>query len=405
MGLEKVLEQEGFSSLADKKQEDGDNGDQKQQTNQPEDTQKQNTDGQEAQKQEESKDEQEEHGRQTQQRGEKNTEKTDQESKTQTEIKPEDALRVLNEQLETKFKDFDEIKGLTTTKDKLSEYEAKLQQKDEALNSIGDPYSSFADEAILKANEIKKQNKDLSTSVAFKLASTDVDNLSDDDVLVMQRIIENPHYEGQEGLMKEIVDEDYGLISDKDEDELTDADKRRIERQKTRKGMDAKKAREALKSMSDVQAPQKKDVEQEYQEKVKNYIPQAEKLIDEQVDKLTIGKDEYEHEIDSSFKDFLKKDNNLARTLAKSGYDLSNPQEVQKVVDWVKNLYFAQNKDKVINDVVEQERARMRDQQHKEVHNPKETDKKEKPQASAKEQKNLEEQQRALDSLRGRKRK
>jgi hypothetical protein len=306
----------------------------------------------------------------------------------------------LNKDLGTQFKSLEDVKNLTSYKDKVSEYESQLQQKNEALKSIGDPYKSFASKKLLKANEILKKNEGMSDDMAIRLATTDFDQMSDDDVLAFKEQMENPYYAGNDQMLKQIINNQYGLSQNIDEEDMDEQTKQMLQMNQFKKQADAKKARDSLKQMADVQTPEKVDVEEQYKQKIEQFRPQAEKIIDEKLDKITIGKNGYEYEIDKGFKDWLKENDHLARHLASKYDPNSSNQNFDEVVTYLKNVYFNNKRDKIIDDLEESITTRIQEQNYKENHNPKENNRTERQGPSDSETYNKEQEDKALKSLR-----
>ena len=405
--LDSIFEQAG-AKRADQEPE-GQGGEQQTQTQEPskeepvQQSQEPQTDPNEGQQQEPAQED-------TKQEGEGAKEQSGEGQSQEPQLSNEDILKRINEHTGANFESLDDVKGLLSTKDKLKEYESTLEQKDEALKKAGDPYQTFADEKILKANEIVRKNEGVTPDVAFKLASSDLDNMNDDDVLVMEQIMNNPHYAGRESELKDIINEDYGLDEFGSEDDMEEADKKKLSRRQMKKEMAAKKARESLKQMASVETPGQRDLEaetqqekeqqqKEFEQKVNTFRPQANKML-EDVGTLKFGKNGHEYQVDQAFMDTLGKDDNLAKFLA-NNYDANDPNAYNNALQKVKQMYWANNPDRIVDDLEEQIKARMQDQVHKEQHNPKENNRQEKPQASDAQQRNAEETKRLINDLKG----
>ncbi len=386
MGIDKVLENEGMTNVAEKEQQTQEESGQQQteQTNEQtnEQTSSQEAGGQEGQSGET--------GQQTEQTNQTEGESGQQTQEQQTEgneqgqgqeIDQQTILKHLNEQLGGNFKSLDDIKNLQEAQKSVEDYKTKLQEKDEALQSVGDPMKQFANENVAKANEILKNNENLSFGIAAKLATADVDNMSDDDALMYDQLIQNPHYEGRENMLRKMVNKSYKTEASGDEEELSDEDKEEIEIQKFKKEADARKAKERLKQMANVETPQAKNVEEEYkqnkQQKIEQFKPHAD-TIKQELDSVKVGKNGYEFKVSDDFKNFLDQNDNLTQFLA-NNFDPNDPNSKQKAVDSLKELYKKQNLDKIVDDIEEQVAARIRDEFHQQSHNPKTNNRQEKP--------------------------
>jgi hypothetical protein len=405
MGLDKALKNEGAVSVAEKQEEATQNANENKSDQAQEktgaDTENKSYDQNKQAASAQSKEEGDV-DKKTSNEGSTEAQKSTENEKSTNEssLSEEDVLSRLNKDLGTEFKSLEDVKNLTSYKDKVSEYEQQLQTKNEALNSIGDPYSKFASDKLLKANEILKNNEGLSDDMAIRLATTDFDNMSDDDVLAFKEQMDNPYYAGNDEMVKKIINNQYGLNQNVDEEEMDEQTKQMLQMNKFRKQADAKKARDSLKKMSDVKTPEKVDVEQQYKQKVEQFRPQAEKIIDEKLDKIKIGKNGYEYEIDKGFKDWLKENDHLARHLASQYDPNSNNQDFDKAVDYLKNIYFNHNKDKIVDDLEESIKARIQEQYDKNDHNPKENNRTERSDRSSVDVHNKEQEEKAVKSLR-----
>jgi len=404
MSLDKVLEKEGAKSVAKKEEEQAAPESEEQKEKQLDSQEKEISDiekksSKENQNDERQKEEQKE-GRQAKEQ-EAEGEKADTESESKG-LSQEDAISFLNKQLEAEFSSIEDIKELMSSKDKVQSYEEQLRQKDEALNSAGNPYANFASDNILKANEIMRNNQDIDESTAMRLATTNFDNLSDDDVLVLKETMDNPYYSGNESMVKQMINKNYGLDIDSDDEELSDKDKQMIEMNQFRKQADAKKAREHLKQISNVETPEKKNIEQQYRERVEKFRPQADEMIDKKLDKIKLGKNEYEFEVSDKFKDFLKQEDRFARILAHN-FNPDNPDEnYDQAISELKDLYFKHHKDKIVDDLEESIRTRMQDEFDKKTDNPKPNNRQERQGPSDADTRNKEQESKAVKSVRGR---
>ena len=365
----------------------GDTQTQPQQTNQSDETG--------TTEQSEEKTQQTEQTQQTQTEGEEKREQPQQPSEQQI-------VNALNSSLQTQFKSVEDVKELVSAKSQIETYKQQVQEKDEALKNAGDPYQTFANERLAKTNEIIRNNSDIPESVAFQLATQDFDTMSDEDILILSEIKDNPAWQGKEDKVRKKLDREYGLNSYADqEEELSSDQKEDLEIKKMEKQGDAQAARKELKKMAEVEPPQQKDVEGEYKktkeqqqqeqkQKIEQAKPVADSMIERDLDKIQIGdKEKVEFEIDQSFKDFLKENDYLAQYLA-NNYDSTNSDSYKEAVSKVKQLYMVNNLNKIVDDAVTSEKTRMQDQYDKENHNAKEKNYQERPQQTDTDRKNQE---------------
>jgi len=407
MSIESAIKNSGSQSLAAKEKaeqnkEAGEQQTQGQEANASEQTE-QNQGGQEQQTEQTKQGEQSQSTQEQNTQGQENQNETTQQSENGSEgqLSERSILEHINSQYETNLSSLEDVKNLTSYKDKVSKYEEDLKTKDEALKSVNDPKSNFASEKLLKANEILKNNEGLSESVAMRLATTNPDELSDDDALTFKEIMDNPYYGSNEEMVKKLINNKYGMNASENDEELSDEQKQMMEMSKFQKQADAQKARESIKQMSNVEVPQQKDVEQEYKQKVEQFQPQADKLIDEELDKITLGKNGYEYKYDDKFKQWLKDQNYVSHRLAKEFDPNGSNQDYSKVTEEIQGMYLLMNKDKIMDDLEESVRTRMQDEFDQKVHNPKDNNRQEKEGPSDAETKNKEQQEKAIKAVKG----
>lgn len=300
-----------------------------------------------------------------------------------------DILSALNESLQTEFKSVEDIKNLMSYKDQseqnkseLEKYQSQLQEKDEVIQKIGNPYSVFANEDVIKINEMVSKNPGMAPAAAAQLLSTDFDNLDDNKVLVMDRIREEPGLSKySESEIMDMLNDEYRLneYDDADEEELTEKQKRNLKSRELRKKSDADTARKELKQLTDIKTPEQKnreeEIKQENKEKAEKFTPIAQKIAQENLDKVVVGdKHKSEFQIDEGFKNWLgspeqgQEQNRLTRYLV-ANYNQEDPNSYDQAVSNLKEMYLRENIHKIVDDVVESTETRMRDQFDKENHN------------------------------------
>jgi hypothetical protein len=327
-------------------------------------------------------------------------------------IGEQDILTSINESLETKFSSLNDIKSLIESKNRIGEFESaidkykiQLQEKDQMIERLGNPYSVFSDESVLRTNEIIKNNTGISPTVAFQVATGNFERMTDDQVLVLSKKMQNPKLDIQsDDIILDKINDDYRLNDYEEEEELTEVQEKRLTSRKAQKKADADVAREELKALADIKTPEQKELdinlEKEREEKNKQFQPIAGEIIDKDLDKVIVGdKEKFEFVIDDTFKNWLKEDDKLTQFLV-ANYDPNDPNSRAKMVEAVKNLYKGNQYDRIVDTIAESVKTRMQEEFDKDVHNPKDKNNQEAPEATDVATKNKEAEEKLLQRVR-----
>jgi hypothetical protein len=131
---------------------------------------------------------------------------------------------------------------------KITEYEnnaKKYQQQIADLNSSLNPLSYFSSPDAFVAEQLKKQYHDLSPSVLHEIVTSDVKAMSDIDVLIKNKLLENPGLIGGEQGAKDLILDEYGIdpATPKEEWSITQQNKVLVAARNARKSWDELKSK------------------------------------------------------------------------------------------------------------------------------------------------------------------
>jgi hypothetical protein len=324
--------------------------------------------------------------RQEEPKGEPGQEPGQEPAQVDTEEDKKSWLNRFNEQFQTQYESEDQLKELFDYKTQHSDLQEKIRLKDEALSQASDPNSYFANESLMKVNEIVKQhNVDINT--AAQLASTDFSQMGDDQVVLMNSLLENPEYRGDEDLLREEIQEQYGLDVDLDDYEGEERSKkeRELRRRKKKMEVDARKARQKFQNMQQVELPQKQNLEEGIQQKEEQFAQSAEKNADKFISDMS--KIEYgegmEFQLDDEWKNnYLTKDN-LKNFASQHKIDLSTEEGYEKAKEAYKMGYVYKNLPKILNDYKKRLQTEQKDEEYNKYNNPRPNNRGEKPDGEA----------------------
>jgi hypothetical protein len=271
-------------------------------------------------------------------------------------------LSIFNKAFEKNFESEDQIKEILESSSKLK---AQLEEKEKLLEEGYNPMEYFANEKQFKINQILRQNDGLNETIVNKLVNSDLKEMSDEDVLLLNDLIETKGTYDEKIARLDIKDR-YGL--NKSKDELDDDELQAYQLKEYRLKRDAEKARSNLEKMLDVELPEFKkpdDIAKERKEAIKKEFNENkekwQKFTDDYVktlDKLTIPyKDDgnkevsVEFAVDDNFKANLKE--NLPHYAAIMGKDLNNDKDVQSIHEQVQKDYFWLNRSNIVKSIIE----------------------------------------------------
>lgn len=210
-----------------------------------------------------------------------------------------DYLKWFNETFQTEYKDVNDIKGVFG---KLKEYEGKikeyepyrtqvetLQKKIAETEKQLNPLSWFKDENEFRAQQLKIKYPDKNPDVLQKIVGTDLKQVDDLEVLVLQEMADNPGLDRQ--TVEAVIKDHYGLDLDAPGEDADESERaaynKKVSLAKAKMTIDANKARRALGEIANVELPgiptqeEIEKAEKERQDALKEkWMPQIEKLTE-----------------------------------------------------------------------------------------------------------------------------
>ena len=313
---------------------------------------------------------------------------TDNNKPTEEPVSNEFNIETFNKAFGREFKSKEDIDNLfavteenQSIKAKLEEYQKQLEEKDAKLKEHFNPLSYFANEQQYKVNKVLKDNPELNEAIVGRVLTSNLDELSDKDVLKLNDMI------GTKGIFDErIVEMDiedrYGLNVQKED--LDDDELRKYQVKEYRMKKDAEKARMELKKLSNVELPEIQDpevlakekndkVQQLYEENKGKWQTYANQLVDKFTKleipyKLDDEEKKFDFEVD---KDFLKSiQQTVPEIAARSGKDLNNPQDVAAIEEMIQKNFLWINRGSILKNAIEDTISKMTEEEIKKYHNP-----------------------------------
>jgi|GEM_PF-5807618 len=267
------------------------------------------------------------------------------------------------------FESIDQVKELLNLKP--LELKAQLEEKDkilaeneEAIKEGFNPMSYFANEQQFKINQILKANEGLNENIVNRVVTSDLNELNDEDVLLLNELIETKGtYD--ERIVKLAIKDRYGLNVNKEDLENDELQAFQVKEYNLKK--DAEKARGNLDKMTNIDLPafkDPKDLAEErkaerdkvYNDSKDNWKQFADEYT-EKLDKLTISYRDDENKeanvdfnVDSKFKDILKE--KLPEYAAMLGKDVNDKKDVASVVEQVQKDYLWLRRGDLVKSIV-----------------------------------------------------
>ncbi|MEE9337990.1 MAG: hypothetical protein V3U87_07925 [Methylococcaceae bacterium] len=277
------------------------------------------------------------------------------ETKTQGQNDSFDESKYLEEISNSRFK----------TREELAEAISRSEQYDQlrdAYDKLEDHEPEFANSLVRELNSFVANGGDANTFI--NLVATDFDEMSEVDIVAAQMIAHNPNLTAKEA--SAYVIEKYKL----DEDTFTEKE---VGIGKIDLGMQASKARQEFQDI-------KKSVIDESNSGV-NYEEWNEKNLDNWNESLTqevfsIEKLEFElpdnlgtfeYQVTEQERDKL--DDDVYDLIDEVGMEY-NAENLEKAKQIAADTYFLQNKEKIINSIVQSAVSKVKEGSYKESHNP-----------------------------------
>jgi len=297
---------------------------------------------------------------------------------------PTDFFSSLNEKLKTDFKSEDDIRTLIEQSSKAKQYEEQLKELEtlkadlEFYKNGINPLDYFASEDDFRIQQFKKANPDKDSSLAYKVFTSDLDKLSDLDVLAQYEMLNN-EVEGGEAGAKELVAQQYSLDLDSDPKEWSTLSRNQLKKA-------ANTVRKEIKDMKgSYQLPEKIDVSgkrQSEQEAVakrteaikkgwEEVIPKALEQIKEieinDLDKDGNPEAMMKYVIDDEMKKELGEE--AKSILIATGQDI-NAESGKAVDKYIKDQYVIRNLPKILKAYSTSLLADLDRKKDEETHNP-----------------------------------
>lgn len=306
-------------------------------------------------------------------------------------------ISVLNRELGTEYESLDQFKSIIESSKELeglraslSEKDKTIQEKEELLNTKTDGLKLFATDNLYKVNQILINNPDLNQDALLKLASADLENMDDLQVLKLQRQIKRNDSSFSDADIEYAINKKYSLTGNPDElegDELRDYNANKYLRNE-----DAQDARKELKTLMNVEVPEKIDLlamknadkekaEQTYKDNLTTWTsktPEIVKALDKYILEFDKGDDgKFEFAYDDEFKTYLGK--TLPEYAARTNLDINKPESLQQVVKAIKSDFINQKLPQMFKAFKQDLMTKFQDEAYRKKHNIKEPENKEAP--------------------------
>lgn len=300
-------------------------------------------------------------------------------------------LESFNKAFKTEYKDKGEIESLFNSKDRITQLEGELKEKNSLLDMKSDVMNNFADESLYKVNKILIENKNLNKTIANKLVDADFDKMTDEQILVLNEMVERPiKSRRSESSLIENLKRKYDITADfedLDEDEQATYLNNKLDMED-----DASDARKKLSDIvNNIEMPEKRDLKAEqqkidddaqakkiaYQESMSPIIENIIKDFDKMEIKDNNDDILMDFDVSDEFKSLLKK--NLLDTAMISNIDPKDKKSVDGLKDFVEKEYYWANRKKIAHIITENALTKSRDESFQKYHSRKKTNDKEAP--------------------------
>lgn len=302
----------------------------------------------------------------------------------ETEPKEETIFEVndFNKLFESEFEDLDSVKTALASAKRIGELETQiteleaLKQENLLLKENLDPMKYFASEDDYKIAQFKKQFPDKDASVAYKLFSADLTNVSDREVIAQGLLLDNPDLDGGLQGALAMIDKKYGIEEGEELDGIT----------KNELKVDARSARATINSLkSQIKLPDKIDVNSLATQQKELLAQRAETLkqgwggIAKEAsrtlpDIVVTDKDADGKEVEvfrySVGKDFPQETvDGLVDYMVNAGIDI-NQGAAQSMIDVMQKEYLQKNLSNIVKAVRNDTLAKAEEERLKKQHNP-----------------------------------
>ena len=281
----------------------------------------------------------------------------------------------INKLFDSEFEDVDSIKEALKSTNRIGELEEQLKEleslKEEnlTLRESLDPMKYFSSEDAYRIEQFRKEFPDKVPSVAYKLFTSDLSEMSEQDILAYSEMLEDPDLDYATAL--QMLDEQYGIEEGEEPSATT----------KARVRKDARKARNDIASMkSQIKLPDKVDVDsltaqqkelrvqkqQQLADGWKNVAKEVAKTMPDVVVKDDDGNELFKYSMTQDFPDDVVEQ--VANTLSQSGIDISEGA-AKTAADVMRQNYLAQNFEKILKLAIDDQRNKAEEERLKKQHN------------------------------------
>ena len=271
--------------------------------------------------------------------------------------KADEFFQTFNTKFNTQFKDESELKALFELPKKVSEYETKYKDYDTLKQSV-DKYKldlenlsqseakKYLDDPIMQkawvVKELKAKYPNSDVSVLTNLAMSDLDKMSDIEVLANEVKMKLPNRSLES--IKSVILDDIGADTSEDPKEWDEKILTKLE-------IKASAARENIRTLlGGVQLPKIESKEEaqaravsELSKRVEQSVPQKQSFL--QFDKFKV-RDDLEYTVPDEFKSKLP--DMFDEFIIKAGND-PTPENLQTLNDLREAFFFSENKDKILD--------------------------------------------------------
>lgn len=185
---------------------------------------------------------------------------------------PTDFYSSLNEKLKTDFKSEEDIRLLVEQASKAKQFEEQLKELEtlkadlEFYKNGVNPLDYFASEDDFRIQQFKKANPEKNASLAYRVFTSDLDKLSDLEVLAQYEMLNND-VEGGEAGAKELVAQQYSLDLESDPKEWSTLSRNQLKKAANTVRREIKEMKESYKLPERIDVAGKRQTEQEAQAK------------------------------------------------------------------------------------------------------------------------------------------
>lgn len=320
-----------------------------------------------------------------------NTEKenTEVEQEKEKQVSEEDQFNVdsFNRAFKTEYKSPEEIQSLLESPKQLEELRASLTAKEQEvlakealLNTKTDGLKLFADDNMYKINQILINNPDLNRGALLRLASANLGEMKDVDVLKLQKLVNLKGSDYKEGDIEFAINKQFNLNGDPNElegDELREYNANKFLRNEA-----AQAARKELGKLMEVEVPERVDLlkmendtkeanQKAFNEKLESWKIKSPEII-KALDKFALTFEEgdegkFEFAYDDEFKAYLNK--YVPELAARSNLDVNDPKSLKTLNDYIERDFHWRNKDKMFKSFKENLMTKWKDEDYRKKHN------------------------------------